>query len=47
MREHVWPLIGNGQVRPIVDRTLPMAEAAEAHRVVDASAHVGKVVLTV
>ncbi|MEU5304361.1 NAD(P)H-quinone oxidoreductase [Streptomyces noursei] len=47
VREHVWPLIGNGQVRPIVDRTLPMAEAAEAHRVVDASSHFGKVVLTV
>ncbi|MCX4639347.1 NAD(P)H-quinone oxidoreductase [Streptomyces sp. RPA4-5] len=47
VREHVWPLIANGQVRPIVDRLLPMADAAEAHRVVDASAHVGKVVLTV
>ncbi|MEV5593354.1 NAD(P)H-quinone oxidoreductase [Streptomyces sp. NPDC052496] len=47
VREHVWPLIENGQVRPIVDRTLPIAEAAEAHRVVDASGHVGKVVLTV
>ncbi|MFD9813245.1 MULTISPECIES: NAD(P)H-quinone oxidoreductase [Streptomyces] len=47
VREHVWPLIGNGQVRPVVDRTLPMADAAEAHRVVDASSHVGKVILTV
>ncbi|MFF9480396.1 NAD(P)H-quinone oxidoreductase [Streptomyces sp. NPDC014733] len=47
VREHVWPLIGNGQVRPVVDRTLPMADAAEAHRVVDASGHIGKVVLTV
>ncbi|MEU8679836.1 NAD(P)H-quinone oxidoreductase [Streptomyces sp. NPDC048611] len=47
VREHVWPLIANGQVRPIVDRTIAMADAAEAHRVVDASAHVGKVVLTV
>ncbi|WP_043265169.1 NAD(P)H-quinone oxidoreductase [Streptomyces sp. CT34] len=47
VREHVWPLIGNGQVRPIVDRTLPMPEAAEAHRILEASAHVGKVVLTV
>ncbi|MEU8919279.1 MULTISPECIES: NAD(P)H-quinone oxidoreductase [Streptomyces] len=47
VREHVWPLIANGQVRPIVDRVIPMADAAEAHRVVDASAHVGKVVLTV
>ncbi|MEU7591464.1 NAD(P)H-quinone oxidoreductase [Streptomyces sp. NPDC039022] len=47
VREHVWPLIENGRVKPIVDRTLPIAEAAEAHRVVDASGHVGKVVLTV
>ncbi|GAA2655412.1 NAD(P)H-quinone oxidoreductase [Streptomyces lunalinharesii] len=47
VREHVWPLIGNGQVRPIVDRALPMTEAAEAHRILDASGHVGKVVLTV
>ncbi|GAU66612.1 putative oxidoreductase [Streptomyces sp. NBRC 110611] len=47
VREHVWPLIVNGQVRPVVDRTLPMAEVAEAHRVVDAGLHVGKVVLTV
>ncbi|MFG2528481.1 NAD(P)H-quinone oxidoreductase [Streptomyces sp. NPDC048516] len=46
VREHVWPLIGNGQVRPIVDRALPMPEAAEAHRIVEESAHVGKVVLT-
>ncbi|MER7394385.1 NAD(P)H-quinone oxidoreductase [Streptomyces sp. NPDC000151] len=47
VREHVWPLIENGQVRPIVDRTLPMAEAAEAHRIVEQSSHIGKVVLTV
>ncbi|MCK7623854.1 NAD(P)H-quinone oxidoreductase [Streptomyces sp. RS10V-4] len=47
VREHVWPLIGNGQVRPIVDRTLPMAEAAEGHRVLDSSTHFGKVILTV
>ncbi|KUL35983.1 NADPH:quinone oxidoreductase [Streptomyces sp. NRRL F-4489] len=47
VREHVWPLIGNGQVRPIVDRTLPMAQAAEAHRVLDSSTHFGKVILTV
>ncbi|MFF3272085.1 NAD(P)H-quinone oxidoreductase [Streptomyces chrestomyceticus] len=47
VREHVWPLIENGRVKPIVDRTLPIMEAAEAHRVVDASGHVGKVVLTV
>jgi putative PIG3 family NAD(P)H quinone oxidoreductase len=47
VREHVWPLIEAGTVRPVVDRTLPMSEAAEAHRVVEASDHIGKVLLTV
>jgi putative PIG3 family NAD(P)H quinone oxidoreductase len=45
VREHVWPLIESGAVRPVVDRTLPIEEAAEAHRVVEASGHVGKVLL--
>jgi putative PIG3 family NAD(P)H quinone oxidoreductase len=44
-REHVWPLIAAGYVRPIIDRQIAMAEAAEAHRVVEASDHVGKVLL--
>jgi putative PIG3 family NAD(P)H quinone oxidoreductase len=47
VREHVWPLIEAGTVRPVVDRTLPMSEAAEAHRVLEASDHIGKVLLTV
>ncbi|MFE9404587.1 NAD(P)H-quinone oxidoreductase [Streptomyces sp. NPDC006530] len=46
VREHVWPLIARGQVRPVVDRTLPLADAAEGHRVLEASSHVGKVLLT-
>jgi putative PIG3 family NAD(P)H quinone oxidoreductase len=41
----VWPDVERGVVRPIVDRRLPMSRAAEAHRVVDASEHVGKVLL--
>ncbi|GGJ15830.1 NAD(P)H-quinone oxidoreductase [Streptomyces brasiliensis] len=45
VREHVWPLLTAGHVRPIVDRELPMAEAAEAHRVLEASDHIGKVLL--
>ncbi|MFE7976948.1 NAD(P)H-quinone oxidoreductase [Streptomyces shenzhenensis] len=45
VREHVWPLFASGQVRPVVDRELPMPEAAEAHRVVEASGHIGKVLL--
>jgi putative PIG3 family NAD(P)H quinone oxidoreductase len=45
VREHVWPLIAAGDVRPIIDRTVPMADAAEGHRVLESSNHVGKVLL--
>jgi putative PIG3 family NAD(P)H quinone oxidoreductase len=47
VREHVWPLVEVGDIRPVVDRVLPMTSAAEAHRVVEAGEHVGKVLLTV
>jgi len=43
----VWPALEDGRIVPVVDRVLPMSQAAEAHRVVAASEHVGKVVLTV
>lgn len=43
---HVWPLVATGTVRPVVDQVLPMAEAGGAHRVLEASTHVGKVLLT-
>ncbi|MFK3729788.1 NAD(P)H-quinone oxidoreductase [Streptomyces sp. NPDC088090] len=45
VREHVWPLVEGGTVGPVVDRTLPMPEAAEAHRILESGAHVGKVLL--
>ncbi|MFF9183314.1 NAD(P)H-quinone oxidoreductase [Streptomyces misionensis] len=45
VREHVWPLLAAGHVRPVVDRALPMPEAAQAHRVVEESGHIGKVLL--
>ncbi|MET8814453.1 NAD(P)H-quinone oxidoreductase [Streptomyces sp. NPDC004549] len=45
VREHVWPLLASGVVRPVVDRELSMADAAEAHRVVEGSGHIGKVLL--
>ena len=41
----MWPLLAKGEVRPVVDRVLPLSEAAAAHRVVEAAEHVGKVVL--
>jgi NADPH:quinone reductase-like Zn-dependent oxidoreductase len=47
VREHVWPLLADGVVRPVVHARLPLAEAAQAHRLVESSAHVGKVLLTV
>ncbi|WP_409470883.1 NAD(P)H-quinone oxidoreductase [Streptomyces sp. HC307] len=46
VREHVWPLLAAGHVRPVVDRELPMHEASAAHRLVEESGHVGKVLLT-
>jgi putative PIG3 family NAD(P)H quinone oxidoreductase len=45
VRDHVWPLVDAGQVKPVIDRILPFDQAAEAHRLVDASEHVGKVLL--
>jgi NADPH:quinone reductase len=42
----VWPLIASGAVRPIVDRTFPLAQAAQAHAYLEAGGHLGKVVLT-
>ncbi|GAB7103078.1 NAD(P)H-quinone oxidoreductase [Streptomyces phaeofaciens JCM 4814] len=45
VREHVWPLIEGGHVRPVVDREIPLPDAAAAHRIVEESGHVGKVLL--
>ncbi|MFD4755125.1 NAD(P)H-quinone oxidoreductase [Streptomyces sp. NPDC058426] len=46
VREHVWPLLSSGAVKPVVDRRIPMSEAATGHRVLDESTHIGKVLLT-
>lgn len=45
VQEHVWPLLAAGHVRPVVDRELPMSDAATAHQVVEDSRHIGKVLL--
>ncbi|MEU3858233.1 NAD(P)H-quinone oxidoreductase [Streptomyces sp. NPDC028722] len=45
VREHVWPLLADGHVRPVVDREVPMPQASEAHHLVEASGHIGKVLL--
>ncbi|MFF9141967.1 NAD(P)H-quinone oxidoreductase [Streptomyces albogriseolus] len=45
VREHVWPLVSSGHVRPVIDREIPMPDAAQAHRIVEDSSHIGKVLL--
>jgi putative PIG3 family NAD(P)H quinone oxidoreductase len=43
--EHVWPLVADGTIRTVVGRTLPLAEAAEAHRLMESGENTGKIVL--
>ncbi|MBC8092376.1 MAG: NAD(P)H-quinone oxidoreductase [Pseudonocardia sp.] len=45
VRDHVWPLIEAARIRPVVDRALAMPDAAQAHRIVEAGEHIGKVLL--
>jgi putative PIG3 family NAD(P)H quinone oxidoreductase len=47
LRTHVWPLLESGAVKPIVFKTFPLTRAADAHRVMEAGEHIGKLVLVV
>jgi putative PIG3 family NAD(P)H quinone oxidoreductase len=47
VREVVWPLVESGAIKPVVDRVIPMRDAADAHRRVEDGSHIGKVVLAV
>jgi len=47
LREKVWPLIEAGRIKPEIYRTFPLAQAADAHRLMESSQHIGKLVLTV
>jgi NADPH:quinone reductase-like Zn-dependent oxidoreductase len=44
---NVWPMIETGTVRPIIDRILTLDDAGEAHRLIESSEHIGKVLLRV
>jgi NADPH:quinone reductase len=46
VHKNVWPLLASGRVRPVIYATFPLAEAAEAHRLMESSNHIGKIVLT-
>ena len=43
--QHVWPLLESGTVKPVVHATFPLRHAADAHRVMESSAHIGKLLL--
>ena len=47
LREKVWPLLVQGKIKPLIYATFPLAEAAAAHRLMESSAHIGKIILTV
>jgi len=46
LRERIWPLIEAGRIRPVIYKTFALADAAEAHRLMESSQHIGKIVLT-
>jgi putative PIG3 family NAD(P)H quinone oxidoreductase len=47
VRKNIWPLLAAGRVRPTIHATFPLAQAGEAHRLMESSNHIGKIVLTV
>lgn len=47
MRRRVWPLLDAGKVKPLIHRTFPLAKADEAHRLLETSTHIGKIMLSV
>lgn len=46
LRDKVWPLISKGEIKPVIHATFPLAEAAQAHQLMESSQHIGKIVLT-
>jgi putative PIG3 family NAD(P)H quinone oxidoreductase len=46
MRRNVWPLLAAGRVKPVIHQTFPLAQACDAHRLMESSDHIGKIVLT-
>jgi NADPH2:quinone reductase len=46
LRERVWPLLESGRIKPVIHQTFPLAQAAQAHAMMESSAHIGKLMLT-
>jgi putative PIG3 family NAD(P)H quinone oxidoreductase len=47
LRRHVWPVLETGKIGPVMDQSFPLIEAAKAHRRMESSAHIGKIVLEI
>lgn len=47
LRNNVWPLLANGAIKPIIDRVFPLAEAADAHALMESNRHIGKLLLQI
>jgi putative PIG3 family NAD(P)H quinone oxidoreductase len=47
LQTKVWPLLESGRIKPLIHRTFPLDDASEAHRLMESSTHIGKIVLTV
>jgi NADPH2:quinone reductase len=47
LRERVWPHLEAGRIKPVIYKTFPLAQASEAHRLMESSQHIGKILLTV
>ena len=47
LKREVWPLLDAGKVKPVIYKTFPLKEAAAAHALMESSAHIGKIVLTI
>jgi len=45
LRQHVWPLIGAGKIKPVIHYRFPLEQAAQAHAMMESSAHIGKIML--
>ena len=47
LKENVWPLLVSGEVKPVIHKVFPLAEAATAHALMESSSHIGKIILSI
>jgi NADPH2:quinone reductase len=47
LKREIWPYLAAGKIKPVIDSTFPLADAAKAHARMESSAHIGKIVLKI